>query len=303
VEKESPLFRLIKLLVLVFCCAVVVQLLCIVFILLLLGTSDIAVVSLDFLMSNHPLLGKFLLGMSSIATFILPVWLLGKWDKESDLYFAQLRLRSPIVWLAVLGIMITSLPVMDSIATWNKNIQLPDVLREIELWMTAKEQEMAKLTARIVIDTTWLGLASNLFIMALIPAIAEEYFFRGALQRICKEWTGNAHLAIWIVAFIFSAIHLQFYGFFPRLLLGAYFGYLLYWTNNLWVPIIGHFFNNGMITIMAFYYARQGKSFTDLADSTPYSPWIYVASLIFTVIFVGVQQKVAVRNNYGKRVD
>jgi membrane protease YdiL (CAAX protease family) len=102
--------------------------------------------------------------------------------------------------------------------------------------------------------TSWKDLVASLFIVALVAGTGEEFFFRGLLQRILiTGWTkqpengslascpkGVIHAVIWIVAFLFSAIHLQFFGFFPRLLLGAWFGYLLWWTGSIWVPVAAH---------------------------------------------------------------
>ena len=89
------------------------------------------------------------------------------------------------------------------------------------------------------------SLLINMVMIGVIPAIGEEFLFRGALQKIFSEWTKNKHLGIWISAILFSAMHLQFYGFIPRMLLGALFGYTLLWTGSLWIPIFGHFVNNG----------------------------------------------------------
>ena len=89
-----------------------------------------------------------------------------------------------------------------------------------------------------------------------MPAIGEEFFFRGVLQRLFSEWFRNAHVAIIVTAFIFSAIHFQFYGFIPRFLLGLFLGYMFYWSGTLWLPIIIHFINNGLAVLVAFLAAR-----------------------------------------------
>lgn len=85
--------------------------------------------------------------------------------------------------------------------------------------------------------------------MALCPAITEEFFFRGALQRLIGKWNPNPHFVIWNAAILFSAFHLQFYGFIPRMLLGAYLGYLLLWTRSIWIPVFAHFINNATAVI------------------------------------------------------
>ena len=84
---------------------------------------------------------------------------------------------------------------------------------------------------------------------AVAAGITEEFLFRGALQRIIGKWTYNHHIIIWSAAIIFSTFHMQFFGFLPRMLLGAYFGYLLYWTRNIWIPVFAHFVNNAIAVI------------------------------------------------------
>jgi len=123
-------------------------------------------------------------------------------------------------------------------------------------------------------------LLINLGLMALLPAFAEELSFRGTLQQIL----GNKHLAIWLTAIVFSAIHMQFYGFIPRMLMGAMFGYIFVWTGSLWVPIVMHFTNNSL-AVIAYYLLdgieENGKNYADTfgAGTTWY---IGVISLVIT---------------------
>jgi hypothetical protein len=98
----------------------------------------------------------------------------------------------------------------------------------------------------------------NLFICAALPAIGEEFFFRGTLQQLFNQWFKNKHVAIIVTAFLFSAIHLQFYGFIPRFLLGLYLGYLFVWTGSLWAPIFAHFLHNGISVGIQYFANQQG---------------------------------------------
>jgi zinc transporter ZupT len=85
------------------------------------------------------------------------------------------------------------------------------------------------------------------------------------IQHELWRSSSNIHLAIWASAGIFSAIHFQFYGFVPRVLLGALFGYLYYWSGNLLIPIFSHFINNGFIVLMV--YLNQNEMTTiDIED-------------------------------------
>ena len=99
--------------------------------------------------------------------------------------------------------------------------------------------------------------------MAILPAVGEELLFRGLLQQKLFSCFKNIHISIWITAFLFSALHLQFFGFFPRFLLGALLGYMFYWSGSLWLPIIAHFTNNALALLMSFFISKNMIS-TDL---------------------------------------
>jgi hypothetical protein len=125
-------------------------------------------------------------------------------------------------------------------------------------------------------------------VIAVLPAFGEELFFRGAIIRVFQDWKGFK-TAIWITAFIFSAIHLQFYGFVPRFLMGAFFGYLLLWSENLWLPITAHFINN-LLAVIFYYFKYNGYKIPDIdAIGTGNTLWIGIASGalgIFVIIWL-----------------
>ena len=157
----------------------------------------------------------------------------------------------------VLAIMIVALPLINWMAVANSSMHLPGFLADLESWMRRSEESAKILTEALLNMETYGVLAANLIVVAIIPAIGEELFFRGGLQQIMQKGTKNHHLAIWITAYIFSALHMQFLGFFPRMFLGALFGYLFYWSGSLWLPIIGHFLNNGLAVLVAFMIQRE----------------------------------------------
>lgn len=151
-------------------------------------------------------------------------------------------------------------------------------------WTWAKEKEaLATKFTKFLLDFESSGGFPVLFILiAVIPAIGEEFCFRGWLQPAIQKATGNAHVAIWISAFMFSAIHVQFFSFVPRMLLGAMFGYLMLWTNNLWIPIFAHFINNGFMVVMMFLYQKKISGLD--VESTDSMSMMYVTP--FTILFV-----------------
>ncbi len=168
------------------------------------------------------------------------------------------------------------------LAEWNANLKFPEFLSGFERWATQEEERLGKLTAAIT-DFKSLGqMLFGLVVIALLPAIGEELVFRGMIQHELWRGTAKIHLAIWISAIIFSAIHMQFYGFLPRLLLGALFGYLYYWSGNLAVPIFAHFVNNAFGVVMMYLHNIEATSIdVESVDAAPLQ--LVVPALLVTI--------------------
>ena len=151
--------------------------------------------------------------------------------------------------------------------------------------MKAQEALAEQLTNLLLSGDGLMNLLANLLVVAVMAGITEEFLFRGALQRIIGKWTSNHHIVIWTAAIIFSAFHMQFYGFLPRVLLGAYFGYLLYWSRNIWIPVFAHFVNNAFAVIsMSDDRLKENEFITgDISDTylLPYSALAIVTLLLF----------------------
>ncbi|PPK99642.1 CPBP family intramembrane glutamic endopeptidase [Parapedobacter indicus] len=243
---------------------------------------------------------------SSIGMFVLPALLLGIMEKREHTYLDFKTQVNPSLWFMVVAIMFFSAPVFEQAIKLNEQMQLPEALAGLENWMKAKEAEQERLTNLLLSDTTYTGLLTSLIVVAVIAAIGEEFLFRGCVQGILARWFKNPHTAIWLTAVIFSAIHLQFYGFLPRMLLGALFGYLLFWGKNIWLPVLAHFINNATATVSVFYLKRQGKSLDELDFSEQIPNYLYVISLILAVVLLYQYYKTATKQNtrsYGKTLD
>lgn len=139
----------------------------------------------------------------------------------------------------------------------NSELNLPEGFLRLEEWMTEKEARASEITGQLLETPDGFNFIINLFIIALIPAVSEELVFRGIIQQVFRRISGSVHWAVWITAVLFSAIHLQFYGFLPRLILGLIFGYLFVWTGNITVPVAAHFFNNILTLTFAFVYGME----------------------------------------------
>lgn len=196
---------------------------------------------------------------NQLGIFILPSLLLAYLASSKPAGFLGFDKGFPIkAMLYGMLIVLVSLPFINWMGQINSQLQLPESMAGIQEWIRAREDSASGIIDVFLKASTIGGLLVNLIIMAVIPGIGEELLFRGVIQKMLYKWSKNEHLAVWITAFIFSAIHFQFFGFLPRFLLGAVLGYLFIWSKSLWVPICGHFLNNAIAVLTAFYYARQG---------------------------------------------
>ncbi len=190
-------------------------------------------------------------GLASFLTFIAAGTFYWRVVEKKRMKDFNWRKFPPLKSLSImLLIQICFIPLSGWIQNINENMHLPAFLEPIERFMKNMEDNLAELTEFITTFNSNAQLLTALMIIAVFAGIGEELVFRGIVQRKFYIAFKNPHLAIWFAAFIFSAIHLQFYGFFPRMLLGAMFGYFYFWTGNLWVPILGHIFNNGLALIL-----------------------------------------------------
>lgn len=239
--------------------------------------------------------------ITSIGLFLLPPIFLALTEgrKVSQFY----DWKKPV--LPMLGIifllMMVSLPITELSGFINMKMTLPDALKPLEEWMRAKEEEAQRMVVKLLTMHTTTDFLVNLFMIAVLPGIAEELMFRGGVQRSFLKMFGNPHVAIWITAIIFSAIHVQFFGFIPRLLLGALFGYIYLWTKSLWYPMFAHFLNNGYAVCMALYYQKHNLPLDEL-EETPAFNWMgYVLGFGLTALLLFYLRKQYTGN--GKQLD
>jgi len=167
-----------------------------------------------------------------------------------------LRATPRFAWLlmvVVFAVMIASSPLIEFLTNLNQKIPVPHFLQ----WMVdnaVKEEKV--MTAMMDMKTLWDAIYNVLFI-GLLTAVVEELMFRGCLQTIFEKWTKNIHVAIWITAILFSAFHMDFYGFLPRVLLGAMFGYFVAWSDSVWPAVWAHFLNNSTIVVVNYLYQQK----------------------------------------------
>lgn len=228
---------------------------------------------------------KVLQMLQTVGTFMLPCLLMAYLWSERPMHYLSLH-RNPDgkAIIVTILLMLIAIPCINLLGYWNSQMQLPAFLQGIEELMKAQETAAAELTERFLQANTIWGLLFNLLLMAVLPAISEELCFRGVLQKIFSE-KGKTQLAIWVSAIIFSTIHFQFYGFIPRMLMGALFGYMLWWSGSLWLPVIAHFTNNAFAVITYYLCTIYHAGNTGFIDTfgTADTLWVGILSLILTI--------------------
>lgn len=226
---------------------------------------------------------RFVQMMVTFGTFGGPVLAYLKLGRMPAAPFLKLNVYPGFLTAAIAILFsVVSLFFVNWMAEWNQAIQLPSFLNVLEEQMRAAENKAELMTKTLLNMQSNSDFIFNLFVVALMPAICEEFMFRGLLQKIFSLWTGNVHAAVFLSAFIFSFIHFQFYGFIPRLLLGAAYGYLFWWSGSLWVTILAHFINNGLQVLIA-WMAKWNPQAKYLADTEHFPLWVNLSSMVATV--------------------
>ncbi|TRX72635.1 CPBP family intramembrane glutamic endopeptidase [Carboxylicivirga sp. M1479] len=161
--------------------------------------------------------------------------------------------------VACVGLIILSQAFISYTGWLNHQLELPESMQGICQWMTAKEAEAGELTRNLIRFDNWFQVSITILMMSVLPAIGEEWIFRGILQRELIGFFKNKHLAIVITAIIFSAIHMQFLTFLPRFALGIILGYIFVLSGNLWLSVIAHFTNNFMALMLYMLMAKESS--------------------------------------------
>ncbi|PLX12461.1 MAG: hypothetical protein C0598_05915 [Marinilabiliales bacterium] len=236
--------------------------------------------------------GKFYQFLNQLGVFIFPVLLYTYLVSNSSFKYLKVNNKPQLFSILIsITIVFSILPFLNYIAVLNMNMKLPESMSAIENWMMQKEEQATLLLGAFLKTSTISGLIINLIIIGIIPAIGEELLFRGVLLRLFKEIFKNAHIAVFISAILFSMVHMQFYGFFPRLLLGIVLGYLFVYTKSLWAPIAYHLVNNSASVII--YYFNQKEIMETSAENFGSTDnfVLILGSLIVSVYFIFLIKK------------
>ncbi|HTE01031.1 MAG TPA: CPBP family intramembrane glutamic endopeptidase [Mucilaginibacter sp.] len=228
----------------------------------------------------------------TLPILISPVIFSKYFIHEPDEY---LKTNFNFPWILIIVVFFTmmiSLPLIEFLSNLNAKMTLPRFLKGLEEWMRDTEGSAKKISDGMMEMRTIWNMIFALIFIGLLTAVVEEIMFRGCLQTILMKWSKNKHIAIWITAILFSAFHMEFFGFLPRMMLGLLFGYFAAWSGSVWPGIWGHFVNNGTIVVLTYLQQRKMLGF-DPDSPHLFNSTVYIISLIITLFLLFIYRYIS----------
>ncbi len=233
--------------------------------------------------SRYVAASKMIQMLGSVGTFIIPAFLFS-YLFDGDL-FSYYKFKNPTgmaPMLLVILMMVSVIPFINYMAEINLKMEIP--IRALDQLLRTLESTAEEMMVAFTATKSFGGLLMNLLMIGVIAAVGEELIFRGLIQRLMTQMIKNPHLAILITALLFSAFHFQFFSFLPRFVLGLVLGYLMYYGQSIWYPILAHFVNNAMGVI--YYYFNSRGSADDMLEEIGTSTLIPVAAVVSLALFL-----------------
>lgn len=248
---------------------------------------DMDTSSLSF-SSSQVLFLKLMQVVSVIFLFVVPSLIYVFYFTDEKLKMLKIDTIGHLyfVFLSII-IFIAAIPFVNYLGELNMNMSFPSVLKNIEYFLRTAEDNVNKMMEMFLSMNTVGDLIINIIVIALAAAVSEELFFRGVLQNHLVKTTGKIHLSVWVTSILFSALHGQFFVFIPRIILGAILGYIYVYSRSLWIPMLGHFLNNG-VQVVALYFYLKTHTLADINKMTMGNDSILfvVLSLIGTLLLI-----------------
>jgi membrane protease YdiL (CAAX protease family) len=260
------------------------------------GTQTLTDVGNFNLANKHALSGLWILQIVSttVPLFVVPVLFARFIVNDTPNYLKPTFKFPPILLMLVFSIMLFSSPVMEVLVNINQKLTLPAPFKALEDLMRTMEQQAQKATDAMLHMNTIGDMLFAVLVVGLLTAIAEEFLFRGCVQTIFVKWTKNTHAAIWITAILFSAFHMEFFSFLPRVALGVFFGYFVAWSGSIWTSVWAHFLNNGSAVVITYLYQHKAISLNP-DDQHVFNYGSYVFSLIIILILLYIYRNIALK--------
>jgi membrane protease YdiL (CAAX protease family) len=229
----------------------------------------------------------FTQGIGSGLGFWAATWIIVRFLEKANLNWTKQLSRVSGKNLALVTAMTVGGMLFNGLLMyWNSLLVLPDFLSGVEQWMRDMETQLMELTQYLTDFQSIPELLAGILVIGVFAGVGEEMFFRGLIQPKMQGYLRSPHWGIWVTAIIFSAIHVQFYGFLPRMFLGALFGYLYHYTGSLFYPILGHILNN-TFTLLLVYASNEGLIELDVQSTNTVSyPGAAVGILVLILGFL-----------------
>jgi membrane protease YdiL (CAAX protease family) len=200
----------------------------------------------------------------SVLMFLIPTYVAISIINPKPLRYMGFKQKTPLPafgWAVLL--MIITMVIAGSLATLNELIPLTSSLKTYFTEMENRYMEQLEVMSRMESIT---DLLISLVVMAAVPAVVEEVFFRAGFQNMMQRSIGNIWVSIIITSLLFSAIHFSFYGLLARTAMGIMLGMMYATSKNIWVPILAHFVNNAVAVGQVYYLRMKGESLADGMD-------------------------------------
>ncbi len=218
----------------------------------------------------------------SILMFLVPAFVAVRIINARPLEYMGFKQKTSLPafgWAVVL--MLITMVIAGSLATLNEMIPLTPSLKTYFTEMETRYIEQVEMMSKM---SSKGDLIISLLVMAAVPAVVEEVFFRAGFQNMMQRSTGNIWLSIIITSLLFSAIHFSFYGFLARTAMGVMLGMLYATSKNIWVPVLAHFINNAVAVGQVYYLRMKGETLAEgMDDKFPLSWGIFAIALIWFV--------------------
>lgn len=247
----------------------------------LLEVSDMA--KMDYSSPRTVFLLRGLQVVQFIALFLVPVivcaWMFSTNSKK------YLGLHAPSrsnYFLWGIAIMIVSVPLITMLGELNQQVKFP---AGIENWMKKKEESAAESIKALLTRHTIRDLMLNLVCIAGLAAVGEELLFRGIVQRLLIKMFNGPWAGIIVTAILFSAMHVQFYGFLPRFVLGVFLGAAYWYSGSLWVAIAGHFVYDGLMIVLIYMRPEMIDNETSAQLPSMAAAALVSAALVALIIY------------------
>lgn len=240
---------------------------------------------------------KWLQAVLSLVIFLLPAIVFAYLsDRRPFAYLGHKNPQPSGFWWIGVALMLMAYPAASWLNMVNQQLHLPAAFKSMETSMRLAEDNAIKLMKAFLDMKSPADLVAMLLLIAVLPAICEEFFFRGVLQRLFIQISRRPWIGIIITAILFSAFHGQFFGFFPRVLLGILLGAIYWYSGSIWPAVFGHFVNNAVQVLLVY----RNKNFI---EQEPVVEPVYVILSVLAILgFIWYMNRIS-HTHFGELYD